>query len=145
RRKITRGAEHAAILRGDRTYHPMSGASRAYLGNAEIEHLHGALARSRRVAQEDVLELDVAMDDAVPMRSLEGRKHLENDGNRLHRRQHPPLLELRAERAADQALHHQKRAPAWGPPEIQHAYHVRVLEERQAAGLHPEAIGKRRI
>ncbi len=59
------------------------------LRQAKIRHLHATAT-----IQQDVLRFDVAMDDALVVRELEGVADLRHDGQRLPRGDAPGVEEL---------------------------------------------------
>ena len=125
-RDVVRGAEHAALGGQAAVVH------RA--GDAEVGDLGRAL-----LVDEDVLRLDVAVDDAAPVRGAERAGDLDRVGDRLVDRQAPEPADPVLERLALDVLEDDVGAPVL-LARVDHADDVRVRELRDGARLAAEAL-----
>ncbi len=101
----THPSEDTSVLRRPERHpglrHPAAALrARGRQGNAEVRHQRAA------VVQQDVLGLDVAVDDLVTMRVLQGARHRRRDRHRIGNRQMPLAVEPLAERFALHVRHH---------------------------------------
>ena len=108
------------------------GFVRQGFGQAEVQHLHGAVG-----GHLDVGGLQIAVDDALVVRVLERVGHLPRDGQRFVERNRPAADALRQRRAFDQ-FHHQ-RADWAGFFQAVDGRDVRMIERRQELGFALEA------
>jgi hypothetical protein len=132
RRHVVDRAENHPLLRDERggigarrRLHPDA------LGDAEIEHLHA------RAADDDVVRLDVAMDDAMLVRFGESIGDAASDAADIRLRQRAARDEGR-ERLAFDELHHDERAP-FRFLERMDRRNVRVVELRGGSRFAPHA------
>ena len=110
-----------------------------HLRDPEIQHLQRA-SPALRVAEEQVVELHVAVDDARVVRRGEAREGLAHHVDRLEHGHEPPRLELLAHRFPAEQLHHEERASLGGLSEIGHLHQVRVRDLRERLRLDPHPI-----
>ena len=138
--RVGRSAQHLLrrhVLRRPHR-HPRVGEARGLgrhvAGDAEVEHLHEvrlAVARD----QEDVLGLEIAVNDAAPVRGPERATDLDRDAH------HPRRVELSLvgqdvrEVHALEVLHDEVRASVLGRAEVGHVDDVGVPDARGGAGL----------
>ncbi len=106
--------------------------------------LHGegdAEVRYQRVAplQQDVLRLDVAVDDAQPMRVAQRIGHLARDAQGVVDGQLPLALEARAQRLAGHERHHVVQQSV-GLTRIEQRQDMRVLQPCCRADLGEKAL-----
>jgi hypothetical protein len=87
-------------------------------------------------AEEDVLGLEVAVDDALLVRGFEAREHLPHDVHGLWPGRAPPgALHHRGQLLAAEELHRDVRAVLRGDPEVDDGHHVGVVDLPRGAGL----------
>jgi hypothetical protein len=110
---------------------------RADLREAEVEELRAALC------DHDVAGLQVAMDDAGPMRGRQRVGHLNRDGQRLGDRERA-FRNPRLERLAVEILDDEKREALVFADVVERA-DVRVLERRDQPRLALEALAELRV
>ena len=94
----------------------------------------------RAIVQEDVLGLDVAMDDAVPVRVVERRADLLCEPHRVVDGKLVLALEAIAERLALDERHHVEQESV-GLPRVEQRQDVRMLQRRRRLDLGEEPIG----
>ena len=126
--------------------HHLAGAGQRHLQRIPVRELGQTEVGDLQLAafvQQQVLRLDVAVDDAVVMGVLQGRADLRHDGQRLARRQPAAVQQLPQVGPVD--VLHQEIEPLIPPAEIVHGHDVRMIEQRQGAGLAGEPFGKRRV
>jgi hypothetical protein len=104
------------------------------LGDAEVEHLHETRPVGLR-REKEVRRLQVAMDEAEPVRLGDGFHPLEHVVDRLCDRQRLALLEEIAEVRPRQVLHHHVRETVFQRADVHHADHVGALEVDRRTGL----------
>ncbi len=92
------------------------------------------------VVQQNVLGLDVAMDDAVPMRVVERVGHLARDAHRLVDAELRLAVELLAKRLALDVGHDVERQSV-GRAGVEQRQDVRMLERRRRLDLDGEPLG----
>ncbi len=110
----------------------------AELGDAEIEHLDGAVGGDEQVGR-----LDVAMHHALAMRGIEGAGEVAAEGEHLvdgHRSARQP----RRQRLAVEQLHHHE-LPALVLADVVERADVGVVQRRDDAGFALEALGGGRV
>ena len=97
------------------------------LRHAEIEHLDlvAALVVDR---DDDVVGLEVAVNDAERVRTVQGAGGLPEEARGLLDAQALHALEAPPERLSLQQLHHEVRLPLVGHPEVEHLHCVRRLQ-----------------
>ena len=124
-REVLRGADDRADLGHLRV---------AGVGDAEVGDLDAAV-----VADEHVVRLDVAVDDAVLVGVAQAGEHLHRDRDRALGRERALLLDDLLERAPLEVLHRDVRA-AVGLAAVVDGDDVRVVEARGGLRLAPEAL-----
>ena len=128
-RHVLRRAERQACLR-----HAL--AARVLHGerDPEVRHERGT------VVQQDVLGLDVAVHDAMPMRVLQRRRHLGGDADRVVDRQLLLAIEPRAQRLAVDEGHHVEQLSR-RVSRVEQRQDVRMLQAGRDLDLLEEALG----
>ncbi len=94
-------------------------------GDAEVEELRRAVRRDQ-----DVVGLQVAVDDEVLVRVLDGGAHFHEQGEAIPRIE-APLVAIQRDRASIDVLHHQVGLTLRGRAAVEDGRDVRVLQERQ--------------
>jgi hypothetical protein len=125
---VVRRAETQARLR-----HPPARRRTHCQRDAEVRH-HGAT-----LVQQDVLRLDVAMDDAVAVRVVEGVSHAHGHADRLVHTQLRLAVEPAAQRLAPDERHHVEQE-AGGSAGVEERQDVGVLKRRRRPDLMDEAV-----
>ena len=111
------------------------------LGDAEVEQLDALTAADLGVGdQEDVVGLEIAMDDADPVRGAQRRGDLPRDACGDQRGELSEALESRAERFALEELHDDVRVARGREPEVVDLDDARVADRRRGARLVEEAL-----
>lgn len=106
--------------------------------DAEVEHLHGAIA-----CDEDVAGLEVAVDHRDVVRVRQDGRDLRGDGDRPADRQGSPGAQTGGQGHAVDQLHHQEQPFVRGVEHrVVHLRHARVLDAGGDAGLAAEALGE---
>jgi hypothetical protein len=108
-------------------------------GDPEVEQLHERLAVAV-VAQEDVLGLDVAVDDAALVRARERLRHVRDDERGVRGRDAPPLHQELAQIAPLEQLHHDVGLALGRHAVVEHLHHVRAAEVRRRVRLLGEPL-----
>ena len=110
-----------------------AGADLRQLGQAEVQDL-----RLPALGDEDVRGLDVAVDDALRVRGVEGVCNLDREIERDFERQRP-VVDPVLQRLAVEELHRDERL-ALGLVDVVHRADVRVVERRGRARFALEAL-----
>jgi hypothetical protein len=106
----------------------------AQLGDAEIDDFHDFFAVGGAL-QEHIFRLQIAMYDAIGVRSGERTANLHRDADAAGRVQNSPSRQLVGEVVALQELHRQEKAAVLEPAEIEYVEHVGVLDAGRADRL----------
>ncbi len=110
------------------------------LGNAEVNHLgHGRTVVDR---DENVRGLEVAMDDALLVRVLNGLAHLHKQPQPRLGREPRLIAKLRDAHAAHQ-FHHKVKPPGLCCAAVEHLGDVRMIHQRQRLSLRLEPCDDR--
>ena len=113
---------------------------RGVLGEAEVEHLHGAIAAGLH-RDEDVARLQIAVDDACFVRGGERGEDLVDQWQRAGGRHRAFAGHHRLERLALEELHHHVLAAVGEVAEADDLDDPPVLDRRERLGLFEEAVG----
>ena len=120
------GAEKTAVARG--RHRGGSGQP----GDAEIRHLDHAI-----LVHQDVLRLDIAVHDVVPVRVIDRRQDAQHHGNRLAGRNAAHAADQILERLPAHEFHHDVGHPV--EPHVEHVHDVLVRHLGRRLGLVAEA------
>ena len=110
----------------------------AHLGEAEVEHLR-VIPLHRRLHEEDVLGLEVAVDDPRLVRLVERAAHRDEDGKRPLHRERPLGAHRLVQVLPLEELHDDVERPVVELAEHEHLHGVRVRELAHRPRLAPEA------
>ena len=111
-----------------------------HLGDPEVEQLEAPRLLVGRIAEEQVVQLDVAVNNPDPVRRPEPGEHLPSPANRLVERERAALAQLLAKRPPDEALHHEVSPPIRRLPHVAHRNDERRSQASKAPGLSPQAL-----
>lgn len=109
------------------------------LGDAEVEDLD-EVRLARALAEEDVLGLEIAVDDAATVGFFEASTHLDRDADREAWGDATVDREAVAKGAALEQLHREIEAAALGLAEVENGDGVWVLEPARGADLPEETL-----
>ena len=124
---------------GDRRGRPRRVRAGQDFGDAEVEDLERAVTVAR-IAEEEVLELDVAVNDADRVRRGEAGEELLDDRQGLGNGEMITRAQLVEERAAVLVLHDEEGTAARGGPAIEHGREVPMCEPRERLRFHAHAL-----
>ncbi len=135
RHELRRAEDHALLREHDRAGPQLA---LGHLGEAEVEHL-GVVAQAAVGGEEDVLRLEIAVDDPLEVRLLEGAAALDEDGHRALGRERALLADHLVQVLALQVLHDDVERSVVELAEEEHLDGVGVLQVAHRAGLAAEA------
>ena len=105
----------------------------------EVDQLHDRILAALRLADEDVLRLEIAMDHARLVGVVQAVADLQGDVQRLFGAEPPVLVDRGRERATPQQLHHAEGPSVGGLAVVADVDHVGVLDAGDDLRLAKEA------